>query len=147
VSDAQKERPRRIEPPETPLTAPFWKATRERQFVLQWCIRCEVPIHYPRELCPSCLQGELEWRPASGRGEVYAVTVMHRPANPLMADRVPYTVALVDLEEGVRFMSNIVGCPASEVRVGMPVSITWEPLSDGRALPLFEPSPAAGAHP
>jgi uncharacterized OB-fold protein len=132
-------RPRRAEPPETALTRPFWNATRERRLLLQWCTRCNVPIHYPRECCPRCLHSELEWRPASGRGEVYAVSVMHRAGNPLMQDRVPYAVALVDLEEGVRFMSNIVGCAPSEVRVGMPVSVTWEELSDGRQLPLFAP--------
>lgn len=59
----------------------------------------------------------------------------------MMGDRVPYAVALVDLEEGARMMSNIVGCEPSEVRVGMPVVITWEELSDGRHLPLFEPLP------
>jgi uncharacterized OB-fold protein len=129
-----------MEPPETSLTRPFWDATREHRFVLQWCKRCEVPIHYPREACPRCLHADLDWRPASGRGEVYAVSVMHRAGNPLMQDRVPYAVALIDLEEGVRFMSNVVGCPPSQVKVGMPVSITWEALSDGRALPLFEPA-------
>jgi uncharacterized OB-fold protein len=138
VVPARSGKPRRIEPPETELTRPFWEATREGRFVLQWCKPCGRPVHYPRECCPRCLHSELEWRPASGRGEVYAVSVMHRTGNPLMQDRVPYTVALVDLEEGVRFMTNIVNCPPSQVKVGMPVSLTWEKLSDGRALPLFE---------
>jgi uncharacterized OB-fold protein len=140
-----RSKPRRIEPPETELTRPFWDATREGRFILQWCKPCGLPVHYPRECCPRCLQCELEWRPASGRGEVYAVSVMHRAGNPLMQDRVPYAVALVDLEEGVRFMTNIVNCPPSSVKVGMPVSLTWEKLSDGRALPLFELRGGAGS--
>jgi uncharacterized protein len=70
---------------------------------------------------------------------VHAVSVQHRPAHPALADRVPYTVALVDLAEGVRMMSEIVGCPPDSVTIGMAVSVVWEPLSDGRHLPLFAP--------
>jgi uncharacterized OB-fold protein len=129
----------RLEPPISDAARPFWEATKQRRLVLQWCRACEAPVHYPREACPRCLGTEFEWREASGRGEVYSASVMHRPGNPAMADRVPYVVALVDLEEGVRLMSNVVGCAPEEVRVGLPVQVTWEPLSDGRALPLFEP--------
>jgi uncharacterized OB-fold protein len=82
---------------------------------------------------------ELGWRPSPGRGEVYAFSVMHRAGSPFLADRVPYVVALVQLDEGARLMTNIVGCEPGAVRVGMPVSVTWEELSDGRALPQFEP--------
>ncbi|MCZ6464253.1 MAG: Zn-ribbon domain-containing OB-fold protein [Proteobacteria bacterium] len=136
----------RVEPPVSPISKPFWDATRERRLVLQWCRDCDAPVHYPREACPRCLSASLEWRAASGRGEVYAVSIMHRPGNPGMADRVPYTVALVDLDEGARLMTNVVGCKPSDVRVGMRVAVTWEPLRDGRALPLFEPAPRKEAH-
>ena len=64
---------------------------------------------------------------------------MARAANPLMADRAPYVVALVELEEGPRMMTNIVGCDPSEVRVGQAVRVTWEELSDGRNIALIEP--------
>src|SRR5207247_1661829 len=96
----------RLEPPTTETTAPFWDATRERRFLLQWCTACEAPVFYPRDVCPRCLGTALDWREASGRGTVYAVSVQHRAANPTMSERVPYAVALVDLEEGVRIMSN-----------------------------------------
>ena len=129
----------RIELPSSPLTEPFWEATKARRLLLQWCRACDAPIHYPREMCPKCLGSDLEWREASGRGEVYACSVMHRSGNPLMADRVPYVVALIELEEGARMLSNVVGTPPEEVEVGMPVKVAWEELSDGRALPLFEP--------
>ena len=121
------------------VARPFWDATRARSLVLQWCPACEAPLHPPREACPRCLRASLEWRPASGRGEVYAVSVMHRPGHPALADRVPYAVALVDLEEGVRFLSHVVGCAPETVRVGLPLRLAWEPLPDGRALPVFEP--------
>jgi uncharacterized OB-fold protein len=139
VSTAEQAKPRRIEPPITETTQPFWDATREHRYLLQWCTDCEKPIYYPREACPSCLGAALEWRPASGRGSVYAVTVEHKPQTSTIATEEPFAVALIDLEEGVRIMSNVVGCPPGEVTVDMAVGLTWEPLSDGRNLPQFEP--------
>lgn len=129
----------RLEPPISEASIPFWDATKQRQLVLQWCKSCDSVIHFPRAVCPSCLSDELEFRSATGRGSVYAFTVVHRPGNPTMEERVPYVVALVELDEGARMMSNVVGCEPTEVSVGMPVQVTWEELSDGRALPLFEP--------
>jgi uncharacterized protein len=130
----------RFEPPVTEEAEAFWDATRRGELVLPWCTACKEPFWYPRPVCPRCLSPELEWRPASGRGEVHAVSVMHRPGNPMMAERVPYAVALVDLDEGVRMLSNVVGVDATEVRVGMEVAVAWEPMSDGRQLPVFEPA-------
>jgi uncharacterized OB-fold protein len=137
--DAGAPKPTRLEPPVNGTSAPFWDATRQRRLVLQWCTTCDAPVFYPRDNCPRCLDDALEWRPASGDGVVYAVSVHHLPGNPLMAGRVPYAVALVDLVEGVRMMTEIVGCDPDDVTVGMPVTITWEPLSDGRNLPQFAP--------
>ena len=76
---------RRMEPPTSELTEPFWEATRERRFLLQWCTDCEQPVFYPREACPRCLGTSLEWRPSTGDGQVYAVSVQHRPQMPLPA--------------------------------------------------------------
>jgi uncharacterized OB-fold protein len=132
--------PSRREPTATEVTQPFWEATRRQELVLQWCTACEKPIFYPRESCPACPKSRLEWRPASGRGEVYAVTVEHRPQLSTRRSEEPFAVALIDLEEGVRIMSNVVGCPPGDVEVGMPVVVAWEPLSDGRHLPQFTPS-------
>lgn len=133
----------RFEPPVSDAAAPFWAATRDRRLVLQWCSACDRPIHYPRDACPQCLTDDLEFRPASGRGTVYAISVMPKAGNPLMAERVPYAVVLVDLDEGARFFSNLVADDPTAVPVGTPVEVTWEPLSDGRHLPLF--TPVAGA--
>jgi hypothetical protein len=131
----------RLEPPISDYTQPFWDATKEQKFLVQWCAACEAPIFYPREVCPKCLSSErLEWRESAGKGSVYAFSVQHRPANPTMADRVPYTVALVELEDGIRLMSNVINCAPDDVSVGMPVAVTWEPLSDGRNLPQFQPA-------
>jgi uncharacterized OB-fold protein len=130
--------PTRAEPmPAGPVSAPFWDATREQRLVLQWCVACDAVVHYPRDRCPRCLGDALEWRDASGDATVYACSVMNEPGNPLMAGREPYVVALVDLREGARFLTNIVECAPGEVRIGAAVRIAWEPLSDGRNLPVF----------
>jgi uncharacterized protein len=130
----------RIEPAPTPLTQPFWDATRDRRLLVQWCDDCDAGIYWPRVACPRCLGSTLGWRPAAGTGTVYAANVMHQPGNPMMADRVPYVLALVDLDEGVRVATNIVGCDPDDVAVGMRVTVDWEALSDGRNLPVFTPA-------
>jgi uncharacterized OB-fold protein len=129
--------PTRFEPPVSEVATPFWEATRQGRLLLQWCTACERPVWYPREVCPACLGTTLEWRESQGRGVVYACTVEHKAQ--IRALEAPYVVALVELDEGVRLLSNVVGCPPDGVAVGDRVSVTWEPLSDGRRLPLFAP--------
>jgi uncharacterized OB-fold protein len=110
---------------------------------VQWCTACNTPIFYPREVCPQCLLSDsLEWRESSGKGTVYAVSVQYR--SMMMAEKLPYAVALVEVDAGdgintIRVMSNVVNCDPTTINVGDAVSLTWEELSDGRQLPLFEP--------
>jgi uncharacterized OB-fold protein len=139
-----------MEPPVGAESAAFWDATREGRLLVQWCTACDQGIFYPRSFCPLCgaTGSGLEWRTASGRATVYAVTTEHKPAatGTTFSDGQPYVVALVELEEGVRMMTNIVGGPPEDVTIGMAVTVVWEPLSDGRQLPLFTASPSeAGA--
>lgn len=123
---------KRFVTPPSPAAMPFWEATKEQRLVLQWCLDCEQPVHFPREVCPRCLGSRFDWREASGDAEVYSVVVEHRAEEP-------FAIALVDLAEGVRMLTNVVGCPAADVAVGMQVQVTWEALDGGRHLPLFEP--------
>lgn len=131
-----KTEPGRPQPPVTPISERFWEATRKRVYLLQWCQGCDRPIHFPRVACPWCSGSDLEWRPASGRGRIYSFTVEHRPAHPSFGPD-PYVVALVDLDEGARVMTNIVGCPPEAIQIGQAVEVVWEPLDDGRNLALF----------
>jgi len=144
-------RPARFEPPVGAESGPFWEATRGGRLLVQWCTACDRGIFYPRALCPGCgaPHSSLEWRTASGRGSVYAAVVEHRPlaAGATFSGGEPYCIALVDLDEGVRMLSNVVGCPPEDVHSGMAVSVTWEPLSDGRQLALFEPAVAVDRGP
>jgi hypothetical protein len=141
------EKTRMMEPPVGPDSEAFWEATREGQLLVQWCTACDEGLFYPRAFCPSCgtaaAVGEgLEWRRASGRATVHSFTIEHNPAatGATFSGGQPYVVALVDLEEGVRMLTNVVGCAPDDVRVGLDVTVTWEPLSDGRQLPQFMPA-------
>ncbi len=131
--------PRRMEPPVIPVAEPFWAATRERRLVVQWCLECDRPVFYPRENCPLCLSTNLEWRDCSGEGSLYSFTVNHLSGNPTGAEG-PFPVAIVELAEGFRMMSNVVNCPLEHLEVDMALRVTWEELSDGRNYPLFEPA-------
>ena len=137
MSDATK--PTRFEPPVGEASEAFWEATKEQRFLIQRCDACNQVIFYPREVCPGCLSSDsLSWQESPGKGTIYAASVQEKPANPMMADRVPYVVALVELDEGIRLMSNVINCAPYDASVGKPVQLTWEPLSDGRNLPQFE---------
>lgn len=129
--------PDRQQPPISPEAAAFWDATRECRLVIQWCDACDRGIHFPRAGCPSCLGSDLSFRPTEGIGTVYALSVMPKPGNAGMAGRAPYVVALVDLPEGVRMLGNVLGDDALEVAVGDEVRVAWEPLPDGRHLPVW----------
>ncbi|HKE74647.1 MAG TPA: OB-fold domain-containing protein [Acidimicrobiales bacterium] len=130
----------RIEPPVSPVSKPFWDASRDQRFVLPWSTASGKAMWYPREVDPQAPDAAIEWREASGDGVVYAASVHHRPGPGRDEADGPYVVALIELAEGVRMMSNVVGCEPYDVAVGMPVRLVWEPLSDGRHLPQFTPA-------
>jgi uncharacterized protein len=129
-----------MEPPESEHGKPFWDATREERLVIPYSTATGTPFWYPREVAPDTLEAAVEWKPASGEGTVYAVSVQHRTGPGRDPDDGPYAVALIDLPEGVRIMSNVVGCDPDEVAPGMAVRVAWHELSDGRKLPMFAPT-------
>lgn len=118
--------------PADPVTKEWWDATRERRLLVQHCPACGHNQLYPRSICTSCHGRELTYVEASGRGTIYSFSEVHRAPDPAFTP--PYIVALVRLEEGPVVMANIVeGEPACDA----PVTLTWEPLDDGRNLPQF----------
>jgi uncharacterized OB-fold protein len=128
-------------PPPLPETdgplAPFLAAARERRLVVQRCTGCGALRFPPRELCSGCLGTEATWVPVSGRGEVFSYNVMHQVYHPAFADRVPYAVVVVRLAEGPKMVSSLVDCPPGEIRIGMPVEVTFEEVAPGVTLPRF----------
>jgi len=119
---------------------PFWEGLRAHKIVLQRCCQCGSYRFPPRSLCPHCLSLESEWREVSGRGKVYSFSVIHHVYRPGFADEVPYVVALIDLEEGIRITSNIVSCTPEEVKIGMDVEAIFADVTPEITLHQFRPS-------
>lgn len=126
-----------------PESRPYWEALCARRLLLKRCRSCTRYHHYPRELCPYCGSDTVEWAEARGGGTVYSYTVARRPAGPAFKQDVPYVVAIIELDEGARMMSNIVGIDPSEVRIGQRVAVEFEAVTPEITLPRFRPlSPA-----
>ncbi len=122
------------------VTEEFWKAAKRHELVIQHCKDCKEHIFYPREVCPRCVSRNLEWVKASGKGEVYSYTVVRKAAYPGFVNDVPYVYAIIELAEGVRMTSNVVGCNVEHVKVGMPVVVTFDDVTDDIALVKFKPA-------
>ena len=125
----------RILPRPTELSAPYWEGCRNGKLRLQYCQACERHQFYPRSLCSQCLGDTLEWRDASGYGRIASFTVIHRGLTP--AYPAPYVVALIDLEEGPRMMSNIIDAEATDISVGDEVTVAFAAWSEEIDLPVF----------
>jgi uncharacterized protein len=122
-----------------PLTAPYWAAAARGELVTQHCLSCDRIWHPPLPRCPHCHATGTDWRPVSGKGTVYAYTVVEHATHVAMREHVPYVVAIVELAEGPRVVTNIRGCLPGDVRVGMPVRVAFERLTPAVTLPQFVP--------
>jgi uncharacterized OB-fold protein len=124
------------------LTQPYWDGARAHALLIQTCLSCGHRWHPPTPICPACQGERYEWRPVEGRGTVYSWTVVHHAAHVAVAQKTPYLVALVTLEEGPRVVANIVDCPMEQVRIGMAVSVVFREIAPGVVLPQFAPAAA-----
>ena len=115
----------------------FWDAAREGRLVTQRCAGCGRLQHPPRPMCPSCHGLELEIVELTGTGVVYSYSILHHPQHPSFD--YPVVAALIDLDEGVRILSNLVDVPPEDVRIGMPVEVRFVPTRDEMAVPVFSP--------
>lgn len=119
---------------------PFFAAAAEGRLVIQRCPVCGRSVFYPRTLCPHCHQGTPAWTDASGRATLYSFSVLYRAGHPGFEPDVPYVVAIVELEEGVRLMANLVNVEPEAIELGMPLAVTFERRSDDFVVPQFEPA-------
>jgi uncharacterized OB-fold protein len=118
-------------------TEAFWKAIQEHKFVMPKCDACGTVSFPPTVACGNCGKTDFTWTAMSGRGTIYSFVVYHRVYHPAFKDKVPYVVAVVDLDEGPRIISNIVGMPIAEVTCDMPVTIVYDEVRDGYLIPKF----------
>jgi uncharacterized OB-fold protein len=123
----------------TSTTAAFWQATSEGRFVLQRCESCDIVVWFPRKHCPECWSETLTNFDASGGGTVYSFTIIRKVANDYK-QATPFVVAYVELDEGPRVMTNIVGCDVESVQIGMPVTMEFHDTGEGNALYRFRPA-------
>jgi uncharacterized protein len=116
------------------LTAPFWEAAARGELVVQRCRSCGAHQFYPRPFCLACDGDGLEWVATAGTGTVYALTTVHLRVDPALEP--PYAVAVVELDEGPRLVTNLVGAPAT---IGDRVTVGWRERDGMPPLPVFEP--------
>lgn len=121
---------------------PFWDALRRHQFSLQKCEACGALRFIPTEICAQCCSQDWSWTPVSGKGRVYTYTVVHRGPTPAYQADAPYVIAHVELDEGPRVISNLVGCDPATVRVGMPVEVIYQDVTSEWTLFKFAPAKA-----
>ena len=129
-------------PRPTPETQHFWDGTRVGELRLQRCVDCQHTYFPPRPFCPQCSSRDVSIVKASGRGRLFSYVINQRPHPAWDA---PYSIAIVELDEGPRMMSNVIGCPQTPeaLVLDMPLEVTFEKLSEEISLPLFRPVGAA----
>ncbi len=126
--------------PETqPWSKEFWKASKQHKLLIQECRDCNSKIFYPRKLCPECWSSNLSWSESSGKGKIFTFTITMTGVEKKFQEDLPYILALVDLKEGVRMMTNIVECKPEEVKIGMDVEVVFEDITEEFALPKWRP--------
>lgn len=131
--------PGKAVPKPTPTTQPYWDGCADGELRLPHCAVCDASFLPPQRWCPRCLTDDVTWVRASGRGRLHTYLISHQAA-PGFEDDVPYVVALVELEEGPRLMTNLVDVapdPAA-LRIDMPVEVVFAPRGDV-VLPFFRP--------
>jgi uncharacterized OB-fold protein len=135
------------------FTRAYWEAAGRGELFLRRCGGCGRAHHYPREFCPYCWSEDVAWERASGRATLYTWSVVHRNDLPPFGSRTPYVAAVVDLAEGPRMMTEVVGCAEESLRVGMALEVTFraggaegavqvEGVGGAVSVPVFRPASA-----
>ncbi|MFJ1837344.1 Zn-ribbon domain-containing OB-fold protein [Streptomyces sp. NPDC086796] len=121
------------------FSRPYWDAAARGQLLLRRCRACGRAHHYPREFCPHCWSEDVVWEPASGDATLYTWSVVHRNDLPPFGARVPYVAAVVDLAEGPRMMTQVVGCEESALAIGMALRVDFRQEEGEEAVAVFHP--------
>ena len=125
----------RLAPSMTPDTQFFWDGVKDHRLLIQRCTECHMLRHPPRPMCPRCNSVSWDTVESRGRGRIFSFVMPHHPSYPWF--EYPYIVVLVDLDEGIRLVSNLCGVAPEAVSIGMPVTVFYEHFDNGLVLPLF----------
>ena len=117
---------------------PYWDGLKERRLLLQQCGDCGLVRHYPRPMCDACHSLEVRWIESSRQGRLYAWTEVHHPFVPGFREEIPYVMATVELQEGVRLQCQMLGAEAAGLRLDLPVEIIFREVQDGLVLPFAQ---------
>ena len=131
----------------TPDAEPYWVGLTEGRLLLQTCGHCGKIRHYPRPLCDACYSMDVTWTESTRRGRLFSWTVAHHAFHPAFKDRLPYTLAMVELEEGVRVNVQLQDSPSAMLMAGLPVVINISDLGGGLILPVASLSATPDAQP
>ena len=133
--------------PLTPEARPYWDGARDGRLMIPRCRACGKAHLHPRVLCPFCGSRDLEWVRASGRGRLHSFEIAHQILNKAFKVKTPVVLAMVELEEGPRLLTNLVNVAPdpTSIRCDMPVEVVFERQTDDITLPMFQPI-GAGAH-
>lgn len=127
-------------PQVTELNRLFWEGARRHELLVQRCHPCGHMWFPPLPNCTRCLSTDIEWVATSGRGTVFSVIVYHQGWLPGYKEDLPYDVAIVELEEGVRVISNIVEIEPERIEIGMRVVATFDDIDEETSIPRFKPA-------
>ena len=125
-----------------PLTKHYWDSVKAHAMQIQKCGACSTFVFYPRSVCPHCGSRKLHWTAVSGKGKVYGFTISYQKNMPAFGADAPYAIAVVELEEGARLMTNLVGIEPDpeKIKVGMDVIVQYDDVTDAISLPKFRPA-------
>lgn len=123
-----------------PWTKEFWKATKQGKLLVQHCNDCSSSIFFPKKVCPECWSENLTWIESSGKATVDTFTVMLDMVEPKFMGDLPYVLAMVNLEEGIRMTTRVINCKPESVAIGMNVEVVFQDVSSDCALPMFQPA-------
>jgi uncharacterized protein len=121
-------------------TRPWWEALQRHELYVQKCRDCGDLRYHPRAQCTSCLSPRTEWVLCSGRGKVYTFTATYQNQGAGFREALPYIMAWVELDEGVKMLSNLVECRPEEAKIGMPVEVVYEDVTPQVTLAKFRPA-------
>ncbi len=120
----------------------YWEKAKAHELWIMHCDDCNKAYFYPRPICPLCFSRNTRWMQSSGKGSLLAFAIVHRAPTPAFADMVPFVTAIVELEDGARFPTNLVQVEPdqSKIKVGMPVEVVFDDVTENVTLPKFKPA-------
>jgi uncharacterized protein len=121
-------------------TRTWWEAAADHRLLVVRCARCGRAHHYPRPFCPRCGSDDVSWEEARGSATLYSWSVVYRNDLPPFNERTPYVAAIVELDEGPRMMTNVVGCDPGTLEVGMHLRVDFQAIGDDFTIPVFRPA-------